>query len=181
MDAHGKILWDATLARAGEHDRAVVEAHDTVNEPEVAAYWIDWNKFKATLKDLNDKINSTLSVVLDSDIEVKDAELNALISSFNALAPRIQSRKLAIDENLLLAALAKQKAGEPLSDQEIAAIAKYTAEGERPLLRDSPVKPSVRGEQAPNEPQGGFPAIPWYYKAGAGAGLLLLLIAAARR
>lgn len=180
MDAQGKILWDATLARAGEHDRAVVEAHNTVNEPEVAAYWIDWNKFKASLKDLSDKIDATFSVVLDSDIQVKDAELNALISDFNALGPRIRARQLDIDTDLLLLAIDKQKRGEKLTDEEIAAIAKYTAQGSTVLIRDSPVKPSL-----PSAPEGPTPsflsAIPWPYKAGAAAALVLLAVVAVRK
>ena len=181
MDAAGEALWKATLDRAGEHDKAVVQAHDTVNEPEVAAYWIDWNGFKASLKDLNDRISSTFSVVLDSDIQVKDAQLNTMIEQFNDLAPRIQSRKLAIDEDLLLSAIAKQKSGEHLSDAEISAIAKYTAEGEKPLIKDSPVKPSIPNRpEYPQAPTPLWDTIPWYVKVG-GAVLGVAFVANAFR
>lgn len=182
MDAEGEALWKATLARAGEHDRAVVDAHNSVQEPEVDAYWIDWNRFKADLKALDDKINSTLSVVLDSDIQVKDAQLNALIAQFNALAPRIQARKLAIDESLLLAALDKQKRGEQLSDDEIAAIAKYTAQSQGPLIKDSPVKPSIPNQpEYPQAPTGLWESVPWYAKAGAIVFGAAVVVAAVRR
>ncbi len=182
MDAEGQTLWKATLARAGEHDRAVFDAHNSIQEPEVDAYWIDWNRFKADLKALDDKINSTLSVVLDSDVQVKDSQLNVLISQFNLLAPRIQARKLAIDEDLLLLALDKQKHGQPLSDSEIAAIARYTAEGEKPLIKDSPVTPSLPKEpQFPLPSHGIWASIPWYAKAGAAVLGVAILANAVRR
>lgn len=180
MDSAGESLWKATLSRAGEHDKAVVLAHDSVLEPEVEAYWIDWNRFKASLKDLDDKIKSSLSVVLNSDIDVKDAQLNALISDFNNLGVRVQARQLALDESLLLIALDKQKHGEPLTDKEIGEIAKYTAQGGAPLIRESPVKPSL-----PREPMAPMPGIwdtiPWYVKLGGAAVGLAIVANAIRR
>lgn len=180
MDAAGQALWAATLARAGEHDRAVVDAHNSVNEPEMASYWTDWNLFKASLKELNDRISSSFSVVLDSDIQAKDAQLNALIADFNNLGLRIQARQLSIDQDLLLLAIGKQKRGEPLTDAEIAAIAKYTAEGEKPLIRESPVKPSLPRE--PMEPGPTFwQSLPWYVKAGGVVIGAALVVGAVRR
>jgi len=182
MDAEGQTLWDATLLRAGEHDRAVVDAHNNVIEPEVAAYWIDWNKFKASLKDLDDKIHDTLSYVSDSDVQAKDSELNVLIAQFNDLAPRIQARKLSLDESALIAALAKQKLGQKLSDDEIATIAKYTAEGEKPLIQDSPVKPSIpQAPIYPAAPPGLWDTIPTWAKIGGAVVGVAIVVGAVRR
>lgn len=142
MDAEGETLWKATLNKAGIHDKAVWNAHDVVKEPEVDAYWVEWNQFKASLKSLNDEVESTFSIVTNGDIEVKSAELDALIVRFNSLGVRIQARKLNESVDILTAAIAKQKRGEPLTDEEIKLIAKSKVEGEKAPIKDSPVKPT---------------------------------------
>lgn len=167
MDAEGLVLWNSVKARAGEHDKAVFAAHNASQDALWDAYWVDWNGFKSRLKAQQDDIDSTFSIVLNSEIEARNQELEAMIARFNLVAVEVASANKAGEISLLEAAIAKQKAGIALSDADIALLAKYHVASE---VHKSPVKPNVTPADITAKmaatPSSGV-SVAWYLVGGA--------------